>query len=66
MGTGGEPNRTIPLSDLEERIVSVIRTVAVERIPEVRVPFDVSTAFNVSDCMFLKDHEFLTETYKIL
>ena len=43
MGTGGGPNRIIPLSDLEERIVSVIGKVAVEGVPEVRVPFDVST-----------------------
>lgn len=44
-GTGGGPNRLEPLTPLEERILALIGNVAVDGLPGVRVPIDVSFCF---------------------
>ncbi|CAH0720891.1 unnamed protein product, partial [Brenthis ino] len=42
--TGGGPNKLVPLTDTEERVLAIIGTVAVEGLPGVRLPLDIPTA----------------------
>lgn len=40
--TGGGPNKLVPLNEIEERVLAIIGPVAVEGLPGVRLPINVS------------------------